>query len=155
MLQQFFFGTVGQKKSDRNSWHNPLEREVFRYPQIVRHYGVPIRAFSALRPKNFDRKMWYSLLLLFHKIFGQRFLKDRRVLLRTFSVLWDNIFSKQNRSIPRLGIKFFDTGSILKHSRATLRKFLAVWDQKNDKIVVLLLSKKIRHHNISEIQGSL
>ena len=73
--------------------------------------------------------MCYSLPPFFHEIFGYRFVKDRRVHLRTFSVLWDNNFLKQSRDIPLLGIKFFDTRNILKHRRARLR----VWDKKIDR----------------------
>ena len=70
--------------------------------------------------------MCYSFGPFFHEISEYRFVKDRRVHLRTFSVLWDNNFLKQSRDIPLLGIKFFDTRNILKHRMAPLR----VWDKK-------------------------
>ena len=148
------FRTLRWKIFDGKSRHNPLKQNIFRYPKIMRLQKVPIRNCLALRQKFFDRKMCYSLPPLCHEFFGYHFVTDRRVHLRIFPVLWDNNFSKQSRDIPLLGIKFFDTRHILKHRRAPLRKFSAVWDKKNWQIEILLLSKKIRQQNISEIQGS-
>ena len=47
----------------------------------------------------------------------RNFVKQRRVPLRSFSVLWDNKFSIENRDIPLWGIKFFNTPNFLKHWR--------------------------------------
>ena len=56
-------------------------------------------------------------------------MKHRRVPLRTFSVLWDNKFSIENRDIHLLGIKFFDTRNFLKHRRVSLRNDSVLWDK--------------------------
>ena len=72
-----------------------------------------------------------SLPLLIHKIFDTgNFLKQqRRVPLRSFSILWDNNFFVENRDTPLLGIKFFDTRNFVKNRRVPLRNDSVLWDK--------------------------
>ena len=61
-----------------------------------------------MRQKKFDAKLRYSPPLLSLTFFDARiFLEHRRVPLRSFSVLWDNKFSIENRDMPPLTHKFF------------------------------------------------
>ena len=112
---------------------------------------------SALRHEILDRELWYSLHPPFYQLNfldNRNFVKHRKVLLWFFLALWDKKFTIQSRDIPLLGIKFFDTRNILKPIRASHELFLECETKKIVKIVILLSSKKIRHHNTSEIQGS-
>ena len=65
-----FFGTVRQKIFDGNSWYSALlihkhfRSRNFSETQLWR---IPLRNFSALWDKSFDRKWWHNLLE--HKIF--------------------------------------------------------------------------------------
>ena len=72
------------------------------------------------------------------------FVKQRRVLLRSFLVLWDNKFPKQNRDIPLLGIKFFATQNFLKHSRVPRRNFSALWDENFSTEISYTLLHKVQ-----------
>ena len=131
---------------------SPLFSLIFSDTTFWKTEGSTYEFFRSCETKNFrDNDSPLPCIKLFDT---RNFPKHRRVLLWTFSVLLDNNFPEQSRNITLLGIKFFDTRHILKHRRAPLRKILAVWDKKIDKMVVLLISWKIRQHNISEIQGS-
>ena len=52
------------------------------------------------------------------------------LLPRSFSVLYDWKFSTENREIPLLCIRFFDTQNFLKHWMVPLRIFSVLWDKK-------------------------
>ena len=76
----------------------------------------------------FDRKLWNSLPpsphLKFIKCFDTRkFVKRRCVPLRCFSVLWDKMFSIENRDIPLLGIYFFRCRKLLTNKRVSYEIF--------------------------------
>ena len=93
--------------------------------------GFPYGFFRHCETKKF----WEKIVILplpvnLHSFFNTRnFVKERRVPLRSFSVLWENKFSIENRDIPLLGIKFFDTRNFLKHRRVPRRIFSALWDE--------------------------
>ena len=82
----------------------------------------PTKFFDTVRQNYFDGKEWYLPPLSVLTFFDTRnVLKNRRVPLRNFSVLWDNRFSLENRDILLLGIKFCDTWNFLRHRRVPLR----------------------------------
>ena len=95
-----FFGTVRQKTFDTKSWHKSLKPKIFRYPKLMTHWWVPLRSFSALWDKKFDRKSWYfpppPLFFIFFR--DQKFSEAqiRKVSLRNLSALWDKIFDTKS-----------------------------------------------------------
>ena len=102
-----FFGTVRQKFSTENR-DTPLIHEIFRYQKfLVKQKGSPTKFFITVRQKNFDGKSWDPpplLSFLCMKNFDARFfLKQWRVPLRNFSVLWDKKFSTENRDTRSVG----------------------------------------------------
>ena len=111
------FGTVRQKIFDRKSWYSPLLSINFLATgNFLKHSteGFPYEIFRHCETKNFRQKIVIlpssSSPFLSIDFFDTRnFVKHRRVPLRSFSVLWDNKFSIENRDIPLIGIKFFDT----------------------------------------------
>ena len=58
------------------------------------------------------------------------FLKNRKVPLQFFSVLWDRKFSTKIRDIPISIVKFFDTGKSLKQRNFPLQNWSVFWDKK-------------------------
>ena len=96
-------------------------------------------------------------ITLKHKIFRYpKLVRHWRVPLRSFSVLWDKKFSIENRDIPLLGIKFFDTRNFLKHRRVPRRNFSALWDENFSRKIVIpapsLIPNILRYQKHSEIQ---
>ena len=86
-------------------------RKKFRFPKVEKDQSVPLLVFSARWDKKFRRKILKITPLplpLSIKIFDiGKFPKPqhRKVLLRSFSLLWDNSFSIENRVIPNEGLK--------------------------------------------------
>ena len=79
--------------------------------------GSSTKFIGTVRQQFFYRKSWYSPLI--HKIFRyQNFLPTK------FLVLWNNRFSIENRDIPLLSIKFFDTRIFY------LRSFSVLWNNR-------------------------
>ena len=89
--------------------------------------------FGAVRYKIFDKTMMPPPLLCI-KIFDTKiFLKHRRGLLRSFSVLWDKKISTGNLDTsPPLIYKLFryQKFSETQIRRVPLRSFSALWDKK-------------------------
>ena len=87
------FGTVRQKNFYWKSWYYPLRHKIFRYPKLSEpQKGSSTKWFGTVRQNNFDGKSWYTPPLLYLTIFDIRnFLKHRRVPLRSFSVLSQQI----------------------------------------------------------------
>ena len=87
------------KYFDWKLWYSPppLIYKFFRYQKLCEtKKGSPTKFFGPVRQQIFDRKSWYSLLGI--KFFDTRnFLKHRRVPRRSFSALWDENFSTENR----------------------------------------------------------
>ena len=87
-----------------------------------------------MRQNIFDGKEWYPPPLSILTFFDTRnVLKNRRVPLRNFSVLWDKNFDMKSwyslpPSPPLLSIKVFDTRNFVKHRRSPLRSFSVLWD---------------------------
>ena len=94
------FSALWDKVFDTKSWHNSLKPKIFRYPKLMTHWLVPVRSFSALS----DKKSWKKivifppppLILIFFR--DQQFSEAqiRKVSLRNFSALWDNIFDTKS-----------------------------------------------------------
>ena len=96
--------------------------------------------FSALWGKNFERKIVIPPL---QRVFSiPEVFRYTKLFQQFFPVLCDNNFSIQSRDIPLLGRKFFDTRNILKHRRAPLRNFSAVWDKKRQNRDTPIIQKK-------------
>ena len=121
-----------QKNFDRKSWYSlpppppphppppPSYSWIFSIPEILWNTeGFAYEVFRYCETTNFWQKIVIlppsspspsSSSLLFINFFDTRIIvKHRRVRLRSFSVLWDNKFSEENRDIPLICIKFFDT----------------------------------------------
>ena len=126
-----FFGTVRQN-FDTKSWHNSLKPKIFRNPKLMTHWWVPLRSFSALSDKSFDRKSWYfppPLILIF--IRDQKFSEAqiRKVSLRNFSALWDKMFDTKSWH-NSLKPKIFRNPKLMTHWWVPLRSFSALSDKK-------------------------
>ena len=126
-----FFDTVRQQIFNRKSWFSPLRHKIIRYPKLSETpKSSSTKWFGTVKYNNFDGKSWYPPPLYSLNFFDSRnFLKYRRVLLQSFSALWDTKLSMENCDNPLLGIKFFDTRIFLKHRRVPRRNFLALWDE--------------------------
>ena len=93
-----------------------------------------------MRQKTFERKSWYPILI--HKIFGQKNFSEKwRVLLRNFSVLWENQFS--TKSWYTILCNFFNP-EVFWHKRAPYEIFWYCETNKfRHKIVIPLFCIKI------------
>ena len=83
--------------------------------------------------KFFDGKSWYSLPPPISKLLRDRKFaetRQRRVLLRSFSVPWDE--KKFDRKLWRYSLKQknFRSPKLMKDWRIILRDFSALWDKK-------------------------
>ena len=126
-----FFGTVRHEIFQRKNVipHPPPDPKFFSIPKNFWNIeGFPYEVFQSCETKKFRQKIMIPLCKKFFRY--PKFSNTPNCSNNFFSVLWDNNFLIQSRDIPLLGIKFFDTRNILKHRRAPLRKFLAVWDKK-------------------------
>ena len=85
----------------------------------------------------------------------RNFLKHAKTDLRNVSVLWDKIYSMQNRDTPFLSMKVFDTGTVLKHRRVHLRSILVLWDKKTSTKSwhLVLLKKSFQKQKLCETQN--
>ena len=99
--------------------------------------GSPTKFFSTVRQRFFDGKSWYSLLPfppprpLIHKFFRYQKVSETKKGSPTkyFRYCKTTIFFIENRAIPLLGIKFFDTQNFLRHRRFPRRNFSELWDE--------------------------
>ena len=148
-----------QKIFERKSWYSPplLSINFFATGNFLKHSteGFPYKIFRHCETKNFRKLL--TLPPLIHKIFRYpKLSKNRKVPLRIFSVLWDKKFSVENRDIPLLGIKFFDTRNFLKHTKVPLRNDSVLWDKtiltENRDTRPLSYSKHFSIPEISETQ---
>ena len=108
-----------------------IHKHFFATGHFLKHRseGFPYEFFWHCETKNFRRKMLILPPPLILKIFRyQKFVKQRRVPLWSFLVLWDNKFFYRKPWYPLLGIKFFDTRNFLRHRRVPRRNFWALWD---------------------------
>ena len=99
---QSFSGNVRQKISSGNYWY-PLSMQKMLWYQIFSETrkGLPYEIFRYCETKILIKKSDTSTLLLSIKISDTRnFLKQRRVPLRNFSVLWDKDFDKKSWYTP-------------------------------------------------------
>ena len=129
-----FFSTE-TKKIDTKSWDKSLKHKIFRYPKLVIHWRVPLRNFSALWDRHFlteNRDTPSSPPPLIHKFFRyQNFPETKKgSSTKYFRYCETTIFFIENRDIPLLGIKFFDTRNFLRHRRFPQRNFSELWDEK-------------------------
>ena len=84
------------------------------------------------------------------------FLKHRRVLLRSFLLLWDKKSPTGKIDNNRVGVKFIDTGKNLKHRNLPLRKFSILRDWKFQRKIVITsahIQKFFRLQKFSELQN--
>ena len=92
--------------------------------------GTPYEIFRSCETKNFQQNHDTPLLCI--KIFATRvFLKHRRVILRSFSVLCDKKFSKEHRDIPLFCIELFNTRNFLIYWRVLQEIFWHCETKKN------------------------
>ena len=121
-----FFRSCERKKNSTKPWSFPPPLlETFRDQKSFETQKL----IGTERQKIFDGKSWFPPLLSINFFDKGNFVKQRRDPLRSFSVLWDNKVSIENRYIPLLGIKFLDTRFFLKHRRVPRRKFSPLWDK--------------------------
>ena len=107
------FSALWDKIFDTKSWHNSLKPKIFRNPNIMTHWWVPLRSFSALSDKKFWMKnvIFPPLPLLSLSFFETRnFQKHRseRFLYEIFRHC-ETKFSTQNRDITLWSLKSFET----------------------------------------------
>ena len=145
------FSAVCDKKTSTEKLDTPfLSLNYFGTRTFLKDKSVPPRSFSVLWwLKVFHGKTWNTPIL--HKVFlgALNFLNHWRVLHKFIGTLrqkqltepWCPYYPKN-----------FETRIILKHRRVLPRWFLAMWDKKNRKIVIPLLSKDFWYQNISETQ---
>ena len=53
------FSALWDKVFDTKSWHNSLKPKIFRNPELMTHWWVPLRSFSALS----DKKFWQKIVI--------------------------------------------------------------------------------------------
>ena len=110
----------------------PVSSLTFSDTEIfLKHRSVPLSNVSLQWDKNIDGESWYPPL--YKNFYDSIFFETQNGSPRCFLVLWDHNFSIENRDIPLLGIKFFDTRNFLKHRKVHLRNDSVLWDQKNDR----------------------
>ena len=106
-----FFGTVRQKIFDGKLWYPLLCIKFFDTPNFVKHWRDAHEIFRHCETKIFRRKNVITPSpppLSSIKLFETRnFLKNCRIPLRNFSVLWDIKISTKNRDMPSLIRQFF------------------------------------------------
>ena len=117
--KQYFDETV--KLPPSLAWNFSIA-EIFRNTEVYRHWET-------------NKSRWKILILPPPSLLSKKFfdtgklVKQRRDPPRSFSVLWDNKVSIENRYILLLGIKFLDTRISLKHGRVPRRNFSPLWDK--------------------------
>ena len=118
----------------RNYWKKRVHPRKFRYFET-----------KNIRKKNRDTPNS-------QKVFDTRtILKQRRVPLRIFSVLWDKKNSSKNRDLTLECLKCFRYPEIVKHFKVPPRNFCVSGEQRNwQKIVILLISKIFWYQDCSE-----
>ena len=95
------------ENSNGKSWYVLLSKKTFGNTE-----GYPHQCFRHCQIKNFRRKIVTlptSLFLPLNLFDTRNFLNHRRVPLQKFLVLWDKKISTENRVIPLLRMKIFDT----------------------------------------------
>ena len=130
----FRYSETKTSMENRDNPHPPpplLSINFFSLPEIFWNTEwFPGEVFSVLWDKKKFRQNREASPLLCLKIFETRILsKDRSVLLRILSALWDKNFSTEFSDIPFLCIKFCDTRNFLKHRSVPQRNFLVLCDK--------------------------
>ena len=105
-----------------------------RFFLIHRSERFPYEIFQHCETDIFWRKIVIlppPLPPLFHKFFRyQKFSKTKKGSpTKYFRYCETTIFFIENRAIPLLGIKFFDTQNFLRHRRFPRRNFSELWDE--------------------------
>ena len=109
----------------------PFYPQIFSIPEILWNRMDPIGSFSVLWDKKISAKLWCPLPLLCMKIFDTSiFLKHRRVLLRSFSVLCDKKFRHKIVISPSHAKNFSDNRNFLIHWIVPQQNFSVPWDEK-------------------------
>ena len=111
-----FFGTVRQRSFERKSWYALPIHNFFRWKIILKNEGFHLRNFSVLWEIQLSTKSWYTILCNF---FNPEYFWNTEI----FSVLWDKKVSRENRDIPFLSIKLFDTRNFLRNAGSTYELF--------------------------------
>ena len=91
-------------------------------------WRVPLRLFWVVRQKIFNRKSWFTPMIL-ETFWYTELVEQISVLPRKVSVLWDKKYSTENLDTPN-NQRNFDTKAFLKHIRVPLRILLVLWDKK-------------------------
>ena len=91
-------------------------------------WRVPLRLFWVVRQKIFNRKSWFTPMIL-ETFWYTELVEQISVLPRKVSVLWDKKYSTENLDTPN-NQRIFDTKAFLKHIRVPLRILLVLWDKK-------------------------
>ena len=125
------FSALWDKIFDTKSWHNSLKPKIFRNPNLMTHWWVPLRSFSALSDKKFGQKIVIfppPLILIFFR--DQKFSEAqiRKVSLRNFSALWDKMFDTKSWH-NSLNPKIFRNPKLMTHWWVPLRSFSALSDK--------------------------
>ena len=127
------FSALWDKIFDTKSWHNSLKPKIFRNPNLMTHWWVPLRSFSALSDKKFWQKIVIfplpPLILIFFRDQNFSEAKIRKVSLRNFSALWDKNFDTKSWH-NSLKPKIFRNPKLMTHWWVPLRSFSALSDKK-------------------------
>ena len=136
------FGTLRRKFWQKIVLQIPLLLSItfFDTRKILKPEGLPCVFFRYCETKILKKNRDTPPPFLSKKISDIRsFLKQRRLPLWIFSVLWDTDLDKKSWYTPLFSYpeKNFDTRSSLKHRRVHLQKFWTMWDkiliaEKND-----------------------
>ena len=105
------FSALWDKIFDTKSWHNSLKPKIFRNPNLMTHWWVPLRSFSALSDKKFWQKIVIFPPLLSLSFFETRNFQKHRSerFLYEFFRHCATKFSTQNRDITLWSLKSFET----------------------------------------------
>ena len=87
--------------------------------------------FVDVRQKSSDGKTRHPPSYPYFFFHTRNFLKHKKVPLRNFSVLWNRKFSTQNRDIPLLWLKFFNTRKKWNSQRFPYESFGTVRHEKS------------------------
>ena len=123
-----FFGTVRPSLIDGKTWYPLLCIKFFDTPNFLKHWRDAHEMFWHCETKNFRLKIVIlppPLPPLIHKFFRyQKFSRTKKGSpTKYFRYCETTTFFIENRAIPLLGIKFFDTQNFLRHRRFPRRNF--------------------------------
>ena len=130
------FGIVRQKTSTENLDILFLCQYFFDTRNFHKHRGFPLRNFSVLWDKNLRQKIRISRSM--HKVFQyQKFSETQK---GSFTKCFGSVKQKtstENRDMPFLCTKCFDTRNLLKHRRFLSTIVSVVWDKKPPQKIVI------------------